>query len=580
MRVGDSVETGVPSTEAAGRFDESVHVVVRELLGLFGKTVRAYQMYEANNPVYERFVAGLRAGFAKIWDHVPSLHLVVEEGGFRWDGEMIAVGEGRDSLPFQFYKDGVRYLTFLPGFEDELDLLLDIVVRSRRLQTEEDDLVTLLWEQEFSAFRYGYVDLLFEGSDLPEDDEEPRLAEIPRDVYAEDVGSVGASSGDAEAEATTAVGTIRREDFTETLYFLDQDELDRLRQELEEEWARDMRAEVLRALFDRLEDPIPSRQTEILGILRQLLPALLARGDFASAAMILQELEELLRRGDVLDAERREQADALFDELSQPAVIGQLVQALEDGGIAPDSEALALFLSWLRSAALPILFGATERSSSPAVRARVGPACDRLAAQHPDVLLALLESKDDAVAAGAARAAGRLRFPDAARGLIRLLSRPNAATRMVAVEALIALHTAPAMEGLKRALDDDSREVRIAAARGLGALRYAPARASLEKAIQGKTLRDADITEKLAFFEAYADLGGAEAVPLLDALLNGRGGLLSRKQPPEMRACAATALGRIAAPSARAALERAASDPDTIVRGAVVRAMRREVAAS
>ncbi len=553
---------------------------VRELLGLLGKTVRAYHMYQANNPVYERFIQALRTGFTELWGHVSSLHLDVEESGFRWEGEVIAVGEGRDSLPFQFYKDGVRYITFLPGFEDELEQLLDIIVRARRLTTDEDDLVTLLWEQEFAAFRYGYVDVLADGIDLPEASGEPQLTSISLETLASDIGSLEPAFEGAGGGPGAAAGTIRREDFTETLYFIDPDELDRLKQELDEEWSRDMREEVLRALFDRLEDPIPARQREILDILQQLLPVLLARGDFASAAMILQELEALLRRDDIFGQEQRERADALFDELSQPGVIGQLLQALEDGGVDPGAEELALFLSWLRPEALPILFRATERSTSPAVRARAGPAGDRLAALHPDVVVKLLESDDDAVAAGAARAAGRLRLAEAARGLIRLLSRSDSATRMIAVESLIALRSAPAMEGLKRALADENREVRIAAARGLGTLRYAPARASLEKALDGKTLRDADLTEKLAFFEAYADLGGAEAVARLDQILNGRGGLLGRRPPAELRACAATALGRIATPAARECLERASSDPDTIVRGAVVRALRREAVTS
>lgn len=575
-----SLDTGTLSTRPVDGVGESLHAFVRDLLGLFGKTVRAYQMYSVNNPVYERFVGRLRSGFEALWRHVPSLHLVVEEAGFRWEGELIAVGEGRDSVPFQFYKDGVRYITFLPGFEEELERLLDVIVRSRRLQTEEDDLVTLLWEQEFSAFQYGYVDVLADGVELPEGNDGPLAGGISLEVLADDIGSLEPSFEGGDSEPVVAAGTIRREDFFETLYFLDPDELDRLRQELDDEWARDMREEVLRALFDRLEDGSPARQTEILDILRQLLPVFLARGDLASAAMVLQELEEIMRRGDVLGAEQHERADALFDELSKPAVIGQLLQAIEDGAIAPDRETLALFLSWLRPAALPVLFRAAERSNSAVVRARVGPACDRLAAQHPDLVIALLESDDDAVAAGAARAAGRLRLPEAARGLIRLLTRRDAATRLVAVESLIALHDAQAMEGLQKALDDENREVRIAAARGLGALRYAPARKSLEKAIAGKALRDADLTEKLAFFKAYADLGGADAITLLDTLLNGRTGILGRRHSSELRACAATALGRIGTPAARACLERAGSDPDTIVRSAVARALRREGATS
>src|SRR5690606_10151647 len=133
---------------------------------------------------------------------------------------------------------------------------------------------------------------------------------------------------------------------------------------------------------------------------------------------------------------------------------------------------------------------------------------------------------------------------------------------------------------LQEALEDENREVRIAAARGLGALRYAPARKSLEKAIAGKALRDADLTEKLAFFEAYADLGGADAIAVLHTLLNGRTGILGRRRASELRACAATGWGRIGTPAARGCLERAASDPDTVVRSAVTRALRREGATS
>ncbi|NIQ57734.1 MAG: hypothetical protein GWN71_31385, partial [Gammaproteobacteria bacterium] len=100
----------------------------------------------------------------------------------------------------------------------------------------------------------------------------------------------------------------------------------------DDEWIRDLKADVLNALFDRLEDPIPDRQTEILGVLRQLLPVYLARGDLVSATRILQELDVLLDRGDVLGAAQRALADGLFEELSEPVVLGQLLQALEDGG--------------------------------------------------------------------------------------------------------------------------------------------------------------------------------------------------------------------------------------------------------
>jgi HEAT repeat protein len=78
----------------------------------------------------------------------------------------------------------------------------------------------------------------------------------------------------------------------------------------------------------------------------------------------------------------------------------------------------------------------------------------------------------------------------------------------------------------------------------------------------------------MAFYEAYGALAGAAGIPILEKTLMGRGGLLSRKEDPETRACAAMALGRIRSPEARAVLDRASQDKEPLVRNAVSRALR------
>jgi HEAT repeat protein len=82
-----------------------------------------------------------------------------------------------------------------------------------------------------------------------------------------------------------------------------------------------------------------------------------------------------------------------------------------------------------------------------------------------------------------------------------------------------------------------------------------------------------DLSEKMAFFEAYGAIAGPSAVKALGAMLEGRG-LLRMKEPPETRACAAMALGLVGTPEARELLERAASDKEPIVRNAVKSALR------
>jgi len=154
-----------------------------------------------------------------------------------------------------------------------------------------------------------------------------------------------------------------------------------------------------------------------------------------------------------------------------------------------------------------------------------------------------------------------------------VLGEGAADLRLAAVLALAEIATPSALQALERATEDEGRDVRVAAARAVAARSYRPALSRIEFVVKGKSLREADLTERMAFFEAYGALCGDAGVPLLDGMLNGKG-FLGRRDEPEMRACAAMALGRIRSPLAQDALGRASGDKEALVRNAVNRALR------
>jgi HEAT repeat protein len=129
------------------------------------------------------------------------------------------------------------------------------------------------------------------------------------------------------------------------------------------------------------------------------------------------------------------------------------------------------------------------------------------------------------------------------------------------------------LQQLERTIDDADRDVRVATARAFAARTHRPALTRIESAIKGKRMQEADLTEKMALFEAYGAMCGENGIPLLDGLLNSKG-LFGKREDPELRACAAMALGRIASKPAMDALRRAASDKEILVRNAVNRALR------
>lgn len=553
---------------------------VRQLFVTLGKAFRAYQLYDENNPVRHRFLDGLRTEFQGMWEAMDRIVVSVDEDHFYLDGQAVYKSESRaDSLAFLFFKDGVREITFLPGIErDELERFLGVLQSARKLVPEGDDLLTVLWEEDLRYFEYQYVDLLAEGVSLPEAGPGNSQADLQAVLEAEDAAAQeeeeqGAQEGGEEA---TQPQTVKQDDFNPTLYALDAREMEKLRAEVRKELARDTRGDVLSALFDRLEEhQNRSRQREILGILGTLLPNFLSRGALVPATRVLEELRSLEGVEGALDAEGIGQLRRILDEVSASDTLDELIKALYDGTIRATPTQLAGFLAFLRSGALPSLLHAAESVDHKELRSVLRAAVQGIARKNRSAVLALLENQDDPVlAAGAARLVGDMQVTEAGPALADLLAHPEASVRLAAVEAAVMLRASTVAGALQHTLDDPDRDVRVAAAKALGTLEYRPASRSLADIVTGKTIRGADIGEKVAVFEAYGAVAGADGVRVLDGLLNGKS-FLGKREPSEVRAAAALGLGRIGSNEAREALRKALDDEDPVVRSNANRAFRR-----
>lgn len=552
---------------------------VRALFVTLGKAFRAYQLYDENNPVRQRFVDALAGEFTTLWGEIDRLVVTVDEDHIYLGGTDVYKSESRnDSLAFLVYKDGVRELTFQQGIENEIEGLLGVLQKARRLSPEGDDLLTVLWEAQLQHLEYQYVDLLAEGVNLPEAGPGHGAGELQAVLEAEDEEIAQQEEADAGGEAAPdAPQTVKQDDFNPTLYALDPRDMETLRAELQKELKRDTRADVLKALFDRLEEPERrERQTEVLGILRTLIPNFLSRGGLVPATNVLMELQRLERLDGVFDEERMQASSQILDEVSAPEAIEELIQALYDGTIKASSKQLGGFLQCLRGGALAPLLRESESVGHKQLQAVLRQAVQGIAERNKGALIALLEQEDAVVAAGAARLAGRIQATEAGPGLAQLLAHPEPNVRLAAIEAAISLKASMVAGGLEQSLEDPERDVRVAAARALAELRYSPAAQTLAGIVKSRQIRQADVTEKVAIFEAYGMTAQADGVALLDQLLNKKGGLFGKQESTEIRAAAALGLGKITAASAKEALEQATQDEDPVVRSNVNRALRLE----
>jgi hypothetical protein len=535
-------------------------------MNVISKGIRALQLYLPNNPVYQRAVDNIRGAFRQVFQSTNEFILDVSETDLRWEDTIVYAQANRsESIAWTLYKDGVRTVTFKTGVEaDEIIRFLNVLQHAKNLHADApEDLLTLLWSEDFQYLHYTFRELISEDA-APMEKSATVAPPSPNDVRAA-----------VEQEAPPRPeGLVSVDDFDTTLYFLEEHEVDFLRREIEREYGQDLRRNVLSMVFDLLElQTYSTVRAELLSIIENFIPYLLGAGDFRSVAFVLREVRSVLERARELIPEQREALETVPARLSQAAALSQLLQSLDEAAMHPTEQELGDLFQELRPEALLTLLAWMPRLTNERVRELVQRSAERLALNHGAEVLKALASADPAVQIETVKLAGRLKLPGAPEGMGHLMETGDREVKLALVDALTQIATPSAMRVLERAVDDDARDVRIAAVRFIAQRGHRNAFPRIESMVTGGKMKDADLTEKIAFFEAFGALGGAPVVPALEKLLVVKG-LLSKKADPETRACAAMALGKIRAPAARETLERVRDDKDALVRNAVSRALR------
>ncbi len=138
----------------------------KSLIQTFLQTLKAFRLYEANHPILSKFLERLRKDFDHYFGEFDSFSLQIGEYRLYYRGNIVYESEDvKESLAFLFFKDGIRELQFSKGLEyKEMIDFLNVVRKGDLLNRMEDDLVTLLWEKDFSHITFTAVDEFLDGS--------------------------------------------------------------------------------------------------------------------------------------------------------------------------------------------------------------------------------------------------------------------------------------------------------------------------------------------------------------------------------------------------------------------------------
>ena len=544
---------------------------VEELIRTLVKGVRAFQMYLPNNPIYQRAQQGIHDAFLPIWSSTQQLTLSIVETDLVWEEQVVYHQPVKsESFAWMLYKDGMRLLNLRPGAEeDEIVGFLQVATRARLLPADAaDDLLTLLWEQEFVYIDYQFAEIMVD----PGPSLDPHAGVV-------DLGSTANPETQAalrEEVASRPSGGKELEDFDSTLYFLDEAEIRLLKLQVDLEYTRDARKAAFDGLLDTFElQPAVVVRQEILSIFDSLFPNLLNRGEFRVVALLLREFRTIAERVRVLEEELRERLLSFQARLSDPAILSQLLQSLDELEALPADEDIGQVLGELHAEGLETMLIFLPTLKRSGIRAILEASIDRLAAAHLPAVQRLLENASSPALAGVAALCARLRPQIMVPALDKLVGHPDSAVRREAVQALGSIASPGALTALERALDDRDHSVRLAAVAIVVDKGYRAAIRRLEAVVQGKSRHELERAERRQFFEAYATLGGPDVLATLAEILEPKKLFRRRRrESSETRTCAAYAVARLQTPAARAVLERIQLDKDLPVRNAAIRALR------
>jgi len=586
---GTPLAPGLAAFDAEQREQQTI-TRLRDLMRILVRALKAKRMYPANNPQLQRILAEATIAMSETLEAVGDIHVTVQQFDLLFLGQSIYNNTNKkESIAFRFSRDGITELVFNDGLaSEELEAWLSVMAHAMESSSLEDDLVTLLWEQEFSHISYAYlaIDDLHESMDLQQLGEEARAeleVAFPKLDTSEPVDEVtgvpwtehhgwkaeDGGSGHRADDWNELVPVLHVEESCSSDFLhLTSQEIEALAEEIHREHSRSLHDVVLEILTEVAEDEVkPEAFADLARAFGDLLIVVVQEADLRHAVEIVATLK-------TLSASRGHDPQGFMPDARD--LTAQAVSALgrhpeADGSLLPEflvhlgPQVIDSICDLLVDVDLHSLHGYLQTALVELAKLDLAAVRDRIDRAPPAAARLLVQ-----VLAQVGNA-------DAEQALAAATSHVEARVRKEAISALAQAGNPNSRPYLLRALDDDDVQVRAA---GLHAVRESFGAASENRALAerllavlgGPRFAEQSVVERRAYFDALVGVGGPVVLATLDAWLGvwrlGGGGELRAR-----REHAAQALARMSDPKAVAVLKKHSRSLIPAVRGASRKAL-------
>jgi len=524
----------------------------RSLIQTFIQTVKAYRIYEANHPMLSKFIDRLKKDFDHYFDEYDSFSLQLGEHQLFHRGKVVYESQDiKESLAFLFFKDGIREMRFYKGLElKEMIDFLNVVRRNDQINRSEDDLVTLLWEKDFSHIDFTTVDEFLEGSGaLVPATEEDFAKKLEYRGNWDEGWAEKADPSEAEPSSTlVAEGLKQALPLAPGQSLVQACQLNPAEgEEMSRRAQQEQHPEHLYVLIDNLIEILLHLGEDIdayenmIAFFQRAIESLLDQGEVKRAVETLNHLNETIE-SIVLKDKQIFAIRRILETSSSPQAVERLGKMLKtDGEI--DSESTRQYLQFLTAQAvdpLCLLLGQLESGKWRRI------ICDRLVELSQTEIQPLtryLSDPNPLVVSQILYVLGKIGHPSTLKFLGPLVTHSDPKMREEALR-LITRFEEKGKDLLQRFLKDPHPEIRGKASLALAKTAKGQAVKPLAEIILSADFFKRSYEEKASFFKALGETGSQEAIPFLQKIAKKRRWFQKAKWN-EMRQCASMTLKMI-----------------------------------
>ncbi len=525
----------------------------KALIQTFLQTVKAYRLYEASHPLLSKFLDRLRNDFDHYFHEFDSFSLQVGEYQLFFRGKVVYESEEvKESLAFAFYKDGIREIRFFQGlgFKEIVDFLT-IMRKSDSVNRLEDDLVTLLWEKDFSHIAITTVDDFSDGSSIvvPATEEElSKGLEYRRSKGEDGKGKANeAETGESPPfveELKQVLNPAPGQSLSQACQ-LNSNEMMEINGQVQEEQHPEYHHVLIHYLIEMLlhlgEDM--DAYENMISYFERTIESLLEKKEVGNAVAILKDLKDTMESMALKDKQILA-IHRIFETSSDSHHVELIANAIK-ANEEVNSESIVQYLHLLTKKPIGSLCELLGELESVKWKNVVTDLLVDFSQEDIQPLIKFLLDRNPIVVRQILSILEKVGHPSTAKYLGSLVTHRDSKVRELVLRLLMQFGD-KGKDLMQRFLKDPVAEIRARASVSLARTVKDKAVKPLMEIILSEDFDKRAYEEKASFFKALGETGSKEVIPALKEIANKRTWFKKAKWE-EMRVCAANTLKMLGA---------------------------------